>query len=105
MALQLLTFSLLFFQFCSSIPDNKDFHSPSVVRDSPYLYCVMARQEEKPLSCPPTIKLVKTIRGGKTQRYLLRGDSEGYVNIWTVPDISVEQIKVAQSQNKQPQSK
>lgn len=39
------------------------------------------------------MKMVTTTRGGKNQRYLLRGDSEGYVTLWTVPDISIEEIK------------
>lgn len=47
----------------------------------------------QPLSCPPAMKLVTTNRGGKSQKYLLRGDSEGYVTLWTVPDISIDNIK------------
>lgn len=39
------------------------------------------------------MKLVTTTRGGKYQRYLLRGDSEGYVTLWTVPDITIDDIK------------
>lgn len=39
------------------------------------------------------MKLVTTTRGGKSQKYLLRGDSEGYVTLWTVPDISIDDIK------------
>lgn len=35
------------------------------------------------------MKLVQTTRGGKTQKYLLRGDSEGFVNMWAVPDLSL----------------
>lgn len=47
----------------------------------------------QPLSCPPAMKLVTTSRGGKNQRYLLRGDSEGYVTLWTVPELGIEDIK------------
>lgn len=39
------------------------------------------------------MKLVTTTRGGKYQRYLLRGDSEGYVTLWTIPDITIEDIR------------
>lgn len=39
------------------------------------------------------MKLVTTSRGGKCQRYLLRGDSEGYVTLWTVPELGIEEIK------------
>uniref|UniRef100_A0A182W7E0 Cyclin-K n=1 Tax=Anopheles minimus TaxID=112268 RepID=A0A182W7E0_9DIPT len=88
----------------NSIPDNKDFHGPSVGKDSPFLYCILSQTGEKPLSCPPTMKLVTSNRSGKTQKYLLRGDSEGYVNIWAVPDISMEQIKHIQAQKQHPAS-
>lgn len=39
------------------------------------------------------MKLVTTTRGGKNQRYLLRGDSEGYVTLWFVPEIGIEEIR------------
>lgn len=74
------------------IPDNKEFHSPSVVRDMPYLYCVLSQPGEKPLSCPPSMKLVSTQKNDKLQFHLLRGDSEGYITLWTVPDINSEEI-------------
>lgn len=32
---------------CSCIPDNKEFHSPSVGKDSPFLYCVLSQIGEK----------------------------------------------------------
>ncbi|XP_055600330.1 WD repeat-containing protein 7 isoform X2 [Uranotaenia lowii] len=86
----------------NSIPDNKDFHGPSVGKDSPFLYCVLSQTGEKPLSCPPTMKLVTSNRGGKTQKYLLRGDSEGFINIWAVPDITMEQIKQMQNEKRLP---
>lgn len=57
-----------------------------------YFYIITMIQNQ-PLSCPPSMKLVTTTRGGKYQRYLLRGDSEGYVTLWTVPDITIDDIK------------
>lgn len=83
--------------FFSSIPDNKEFHGPSVGKDSPFLYCKLTNKNEKPLSCPPAMKLVSTTKSGKTQKYLLRGDSEGFVNMWAVPDVSLEEIKQLQA--------
>lgn len=85
--------------FFSSIPDNKEFHGPSVGKDSPFLYCILTNKDEKPLSCPPSMKLVQTTRGGKTQKYLLRGDSEGFVSMWAVPDFTLEEIKILQTSN------
>jgi hypothetical protein len=45
------------------------------------------------------MKLVQTTRGGKTQKYLLRGDSEGFINMWAVPDFSLDDIKQLQTTN------
>lgn len=65
----------------------------------------MAQTGEKPLSCPPAMKLVTTTRGGKSQRYLQRGDSEGYVTLWEVPDVTLDEIKRLQLEKKVPQGK
>lgn len=53
----------------------------------------------QPLSCPPAMKIITTCRNGKSQRFLLRGDSEGYVTLWNVPDITIEEIKKIQDRN------
>lgn len=45
------------------------------------------------------MKLVQTTRTGKTQKYLLRGDSEGFINMWAVPEFSLEEIKQLQVTN------
>lgn len=59
------------------------------------LFCVRAQ----PLSCPPAMKILTTSRNGKSQRLLLRGDSEGYVTLWNVPDITIEEVKQIQDKN------
>jgi hypothetical protein len=33
--------------FCSSIPDNKNFHTPSIESDSPFLYCLLSQPDNK----------------------------------------------------------
>lgn len=45
------------------------------------------------------MKIITTSRNGKSQRFLLRGDSEGYVTLWNVPDITIEEIKQIQDRN------
>lgn len=45
------------------------------------------------------MKILTTSRGGRTQRFLLRGDSEGYVTLWNVPDIAMEEVKQIQDSN------
>ncbi|XP_026473359.1 WD repeat-containing protein 7 isoform X2 [Ctenocephalides felis] len=70
----------------NSIADNKDFHAASIEKDTPLLYCILAQNGEKPLSCPPAMRFVTTAAGGKSNMYMLRGDSEGTVTIWSVPE-------------------
>nr|XP_023030249.1 WD repeat-containing protein 7 isoform X5 [Leptinotarsa decemlineata] len=84
----------------SSIPDNTDFHTPSIESDSPFLYCLLNQPDSKPLSCPPAMRFVTTNRHNKQtkSRYLIRGDSEGYVLVWNIPEISAAQLEEIQRQ-------
>nr|XP_008195733.1 PREDICTED: WD repeat-containing protein 7 isoform X2 [Tribolium castaneum] len=86
----------------NSIPDNKNFHTPSVENDSPFLYCLLSQPDNKSLSCPPAMRFVTTRRQNREYRYLLRGDSEGYVLVWNIPEISPAQLHEIQNQ-KPPQ--
>lgn len=49
------------------------------------------------------MKLIPTTRANKPQKYLLRGDSEGYVTLWAVPEVPVETIKDMQAQRTPPE--
>ncbi|XP_060537415.1 WD repeat-containing protein 7 isoform X2 [Cylas formicarius] len=82
----------------NSTPDHKDFHTVSVENDSPFLYCLLSQADGKPLSCPPAMRLVTTHRNGQGKRYLLRGDSQGSVLLWAIPDISAAQLAAIRSQ-------
>uniref|UniRef100_A0A1Y1K5S4 WD repeat-containing protein 7 n=1 Tax=Photinus pyralis TaxID=7054 RepID=A0A1Y1K5S4_PHOPY len=87
----------------NSIPDNKNFHSPTLESDSPFLYCILSQPDNKLLSCPPAMRFVTTQQHGTSFRYLLRGDSEGYVLVWNIPDISpAEMRKIQEQQTPQP---
>ncbi|XP_066255390.1 WD repeat-containing protein 7 isoform X2 [Euwallacea similis] len=82
----------------NSTADHKDFHTKSVESDSPFLYCLLSQPDGKPLSCPPAMNLVTTYRNGQARRYLLRGDSEGSVLLWAIPDISPAQLEAIRAQ-------
>ncbi|KAG5899856.1 hypothetical protein JTB14_012325 [Gonioctena quinquepunctata] len=84
----------------SNIPDTTDFHTASIESDSPFLYCLLNQPDSKPLSCPPAMRFITTIRHNKQSksRYLIRGDSEGYVLVWNIPDISAAQLEEIQRQ-------
>lgn len=51
------------------------------------------------------MKLVSTQKNDKLQFHLLRGDSEGYITLWTVPDINSEEITKMQSSQSPIKSK
>ncbi|XP_044582126.1 WD repeat-containing protein 7 isoform X3 [Cotesia glomerata] len=76
----------------SSVAENHDFHTSSIESDQPYSFCTLSYPGEKPLSCPPTMKLVTATRQNKPVKYLIRGDSEGVIMIWTVPEMTTQQI-------------
>ncbi|CAH1988564.1 unnamed protein product [Acanthoscelides obtectus] len=88
----------------SSTPDNKDFHTQSIESDSPFLYCLLNQPDSKPLSCPPAMSFITTNRANakNKSRYLIRGDSEGIVLAWSIPEISPAQLDEIQKQ-KPPQ--
>lgn len=48
------------------------------------------------------MRFVTTYKQNKSYRYLLRGDSEGYVLVWNIPEISAAQLHEIESQ-KPPQ--
>ncbi|XP_076382354.1 WD repeat-containing protein Rbcn-3B isoform X9 [Megalopta genalis] len=81
----------------SSVADNKNFHTASVEYDQPYLYCTLIQPGDKPLSCPPAMRLVTVQKQSKTVKYLLRGDSEGVVVLWTVPEVTTQPAQISQN--------
>lgn len=44
------------------------------------------------------MRYITTQKQGKTCRYLLRGDSEGTVIIWTIPEVSNAQLQQIQQE-------
>ncbi|XP_021936381.1 WD repeat-containing protein 7 isoform X5 [Zootermopsis nevadensis] len=76
----------------ANIADSKDFHSKSVENDNPFLYCLLAVPSDKPLSCPPAMRYHVVSRQNKMYKYLIRGDSEGCVLIWNIPEVTNSQL-------------
>ncbi|XP_063977797.1 WD repeat-containing protein 7 isoform X2 [Diachasmimorpha longicaudata] len=79
-------------QLESSVADNTNFHQQSTDNDQPSLYSILTQPGDKPLSCPPAMRLVTVQRQNKTVKYLLRGDSEGVVILWSVPEVTSQQL-------------
>ncbi|XP_052130917.1 WD repeat-containing protein 7 isoform X1 [Frankliniella occidentalis] len=76
----------------SSVADNKEFHSAATESDTPFLYCVLAVPNDRPMSCPPAMRYHEVSRSGKVQKYLLRGDSDGAVVVWNIPEVTNSQL-------------
>nr|XP_018905616.1 PREDICTED: WD repeat-containing protein 7 isoform X1 [Bemisia tabaci] len=87
----------------NSVADNAEFHKQSNDGDTPFLYCVLSFAPEKPLSCPPSTIFFNSSKHGKL---LIRGDSEGCVAVWSVPDINDAQLIQSKQENTlKPQEK
>ncbi|KAK9744711.1 WD domain, G-beta repeat [Popillia japonica] len=80
----------------NSIPDNVDFHTATTETDRPILYYILSEPDNKPLSCPPAMRFMVSHRQNSTNRYLLRGDSEGYVHIWNTPNVTNTELQTIQ---------
>lgn len=76
----------------NSVADNKEFHSAATESDTPFLYCVLAVPNDRPMSCPPAMRYHEVSRSGKVQKYLLRGDSDGAVVVWNIPEVTNSQL-------------
>ncbi|KAK6634491.1 hypothetical protein RUM43_011892 [Polyplax serrata] len=77
----------------NSVAESKEFHSQSNVSDNPTLYCILQVENDKPLSCPPAMSYhVLANQTHKTVvKHLLRGDSQGRIHIWTIPNVGANQ--------------
>lgn len=57
-----------------------------------YVYLTLNNFLLQPLSCPPAMRLVTGQQGNKTLKFLLRGDSEGVIMLWTVPETTSQEL-------------
>ena len=72
------------------IVESKDFHNKSKVAagggSKGLLFCELATKAERPLKCPPAFKYLIFSKEGKWLKYLMRGDCEGRLTVWKIPD-------------------
>ncbi|XP_052817918.1 WD repeat-containing protein 7-like isoform X2 [Mya arenaria] len=81
-------------------PDSESYHhrAPS----SPHAYYVLDLNMDKTLACAPAMQLFSSISGrgdGARTTLLLRGDSEGQVVIWKLPDVSERQMTLVRQES------
>lgn len=69
------------------------------------LYCMLSQTGEKPLSCPPAIQVSITEVDQKLKFTLIKGDSEGHITVWNIPDFTTDAIAQISESKKGPESK
>ncbi len=71
------------------IVESKDFHNKSKLAlggSRGLLFCRLTTAVERPLKCPPSFKYLIFSKEGKWMKYLMRGDCDGRLTIWKIPD-------------------
>ena len=59
----------------------------------PFLYCILKMADSQMLPCPPAIRCSLVVKGdGRLLKLLLRGDALGRVSIFSVPEVSDNQL-------------
>ncbi|XP_006822881.1 WD repeat-containing protein 7-like, partial [Saccoglossus kowalevskii] len=84
-----------FMLIANCIPDNLDFRSGIGKKPGtnvpPFLYCVLEVPDTTPLACSPTMSFFYG-RRGPYLKLLLRGDSNGRVTVWKMPEVSEKEL-------------
>ncbi|KAK3086238.1 hypothetical protein FSP39_015629 [Pinctada imbricata] len=79
-------------------PESADFRKTSHQPSSPHAYYILDMYSEQSMACSPAMTF-HIGRGERPSRLLLRGDSEGQVVIWTLPDVSERQMKLVRQES------
>ncbi|CAG0893247.1 unnamed protein product, partial [Darwinula stevensoni] len=67
--------------------DSKDFHNRGADGEEPFLYCMLSPPSSRILECPPAFQYVVVPSRGQLQKYLLRGDCDGRLALWVIPEV------------------
>ena len=74
------------------IVDSKDFHNKlppqgSSTQGDSLLFCqLVVEKSQLPLDCPPAFRYLIFSRDGKWVKFLMRGDANGQLAVWKIPD-------------------
>lgn len=84
------------------LPTNTNSESESYHKapSAPHAYYVLDFYSEKTLACSPAMILHSSLRGdSQTTKLLVRGDSEGQVVIWKLPEVSERQMTLVRQES------
>ncbi|XP_065568278.1 WD repeat-containing protein 7-like isoform X2 [Artemia franciscana] len=78
------------------IVENKNFHNKATDGELPFLYCILGAPSIEPLSQRPAFHYCMVSRDGKVSRWLTRGDANGNIGSWPIPEVSDNQLEQIQ---------
>ncbi|XP_055890768.1 WD repeat-containing protein 7-like isoform X12 [Biomphalaria glabrata] len=80
-------------------PDHKDYHRPYNQTSVHAYYVLDIFTQSKNLDCSPAFTYVNYGSGETAVHLLLRGDSEGRVTIWSLPQVSEKQMTLVRQES------
>ncbi|CAL1530657.1 unnamed protein product [Lymnaea stagnalis] len=83
----------------SSNPEHRDYHRPYNQTSVHAYYVLDIFTQTKALECTPALTYVNYGSGDNAAHLLLRGDSEGRVTIWALPQVSEKQMTLVRQES------
>lgn len=81
----------------STNPDSPDYHA-HFQPASPQAYYILDTLKEQPCVCTPAMEFHRR-RKNRDENYLLRGNSEGQLVVWIVPEVSDRQMVLVRQES------
>uniref|UniRef100_A0A0B7AN27 WD repeat-containing protein 7 n=1 Tax=Arion vulgaris TaxID=1028688 RepID=A0A0B7AN27_9EUPU len=83
----------------SANPEHSDYHKPYNQTSVHAYYVLDIFSEHKPLDCSPALTYVSYGGGDKVVHLMLRGDSDGRVTVWALPQVSEKQMTLVRQES------
>ncbi|KAH9504952.1 WD repeat-containing protein 7, partial [Bulinus truncatus] len=80
-------------------PDHRDYHRPYNQTSVHAYYVLDIFTQTRTLDCSPSFTFVNYGNGESAAHLLLRGDSEGRVTIWSLPQVSEKQMTLVRQES------
>lgn len=82
----------------NATPDSPDYHRQSYQPSSPHAYYILDMYSERSLACSPAMTFHQG-RGERPSQLLIRGDSEGQLVVWTLPQVTERQMTLVRQES------
>ncbi|XP_035824212.1 WD repeat-containing protein 7 isoform X13 [Aplysia californica] len=84
---------------CLSNPDHKDYHRAYSQTSVHAYYVLDIFTEHGPLDCSPALTYMSCGVGERATHLMLRGDSDGRVTVWALPQVSEKQMTLVRQES------